>query len=167
MAYNYYFDPKNTFQRRLVEHEISRQKPLLFILNILLIVLGLCSAVIIITAIFGWYSPSSVFFGLVIIIFVFFLNLVAYHIFYYQERRHLEVNFTLKEAIEELNSGKKINLAELLSLTATDLYRLINKDPDSITLKDYFNKLITFEEIDFMIERLGATKEQLLEQAND
>lgn len=165
MGYNFTFDPKLTFQRRLVEHEISRQKPLLFILNILLVVLGLSSTIIIITTIFQWYNPAPAFLGLAIIIFVLFLNLIAYHIFYYQERMHLEVDFTLKEAIEELNSGKSINLAELLSLTATDLYRLINKD--SITLKDYLNNLVTFDGINFMIERMGATKEQLLEQENN
>ncbi len=167
MAYNYYFDPNNTFQRRLVEHEISRQKPLLFILNIILIVLGLSSIVIIITALFGWYSPSPAFFGSAVIIFVLFINLIAYHIFYYHERRHLEVDFKLSEAIEELNKCRKINLAELLSLTATDLYRCLNKETESITLKDYLKNFIAFKEIDFMIERMGASKEEFMEQASD
>ena len=167
MPYNYYFDPKNTFQRRLVEHQISRRRPLLFVLNILLIVLGLFSAVAIFTKIFGWYNPSETFFGLAIIIFILFLNFIVYHIFYYQEGIHLEIDFQLSEAIEELNSGKNINLADLFSVAAADLYCRMNKDPSSITLGDYLNNLVAFEEIEFIIERMGTTKEQLLEQAND
>ena len=167
MAYNYYFDPSDTFQQRLVEHEISRRKPLLFILNILIILLGFAATIIIATTIFGWFAPAPAFLGLTITIFVLFLNLLAYHIFYYQERRHLEVDFTLNEAIEELNSGKSINLAELLSLNAADLYLRIAADPKSITLKDYLNNLVAFPEIDFMLKRMGAGRDQLLEQAND
>ena len=162
-----YFDPKNTFQRRLVEHEISRKRPFLFILNILFIVLGLLSLVIILTSVFGWYNPNPALFGLSVIIFVIFLNLIAYHIFFYQERRHLEIDFNLNEAIKELNSGKNINLAELLYLNATDLFRRIGKSPETITLNDYLKKLVTFEEIDFIINRMGATKESFLELATD
>lgn len=167
MATNFYFDPKNTFQRRLVEHEISRKRPLLFIINLLLIVLGLCSAVIIITTIFGWFSPAIYLLSLSILFFVIFLNLLAYNIFYYQERMHLEVDFKLSEAIEALNSGKNINIAELLNFSATELYRKINKDPKDITLADYLKNVTTFEGIEFIIARMGIAKEKFLEQSTD
>ena len=167
MGYNFTFDPRVTFQRRLVEHLISRRRPFLFILNILSIVLGLSSLVVIIFTLLGWYAAPPSIFGLAIIFLVIFLNFLAYNIFFYQERRHLEIDFTLKEAFSALNSGQNINIAELFYLNTTDLYLRINKDPANITLGDYLRAFITFSEIDFILKRMGTDKEKLLEYATD
>lgn len=167
MGYNFTFDPKITFQRRLVEHLISRRKPLLFILNLLVIIFGLFSLVIIVTSLLEWFNPSLWLFGLSLIVFVIFLNLLAYNIFFYQERRHLEIDFTLSEAIDALNQGKNINIAELFYLNATDLYLRINKEPEKITLADYLRAMITFDEIKFIIRRMGTSEEKLLEYSTE
>lgn len=167
MPYNYFFDPKNTFQARLVEHEITRRRPLAFFLNLMVVVLGLSSIVVIIFSLLDWFNPPLKLFGLAIIILVVFLNLLAYHIFYHQERKHLEVDFTLDEAIEALNQGEKINLAALLDLTSAELFNHLHKDPAELTLNDYLSGLVNFAEIKFILGRMGTEGKNVLELGDE
>jgi len=165
MPFNYYFDYNQTFQKRLVEHEISGRKPLSLILFYLFFLLGILGLVLIILNYLEFLAISNFLLGISLILFVVFLNLLAINIFYSRERSNLEVDFTLDEAIQALQKGDNINLADLLGVNSARLFSRINKAPENINLSDLLKEMLSFEEINFIIRRMGAPKEKFKELA--
>lgn len=167
MAYKYFFDLDPTFQKRLAGHEISVRHPLTMAVYWLLIALGVAAIVGVILHFAQLFPLGEVLLGLVLILVAVLLNLLAYTIFYHQEKKHLEADFDLSEAIEALYKGTNVNLAELLDLDATNLVLSIEKDISEITSKDILQKIIKFEEVQFIIKRMGTEVRKIQELANN